>query len=117
MKATDLVRMMLILLLWPGNYLMANPDPSAAKERGSLAKERKLQELQVKADVLLLKIQDLRSAKKMATIKTEKTAIRQEVRKLRAELKALEAEARAVSGGIYIGSGALILIIILLLLL
>lgn len=53
----------------------------------------------------------------MATIKTEKTAIRQEVRKLCAELKALEAEARAVSGGIYIGSGALILIIILLLLL
>lgn len=72
MKATDLVRMMLILLLWPGNYLMANPDPSAAKERGSLAKERKLQELQVKADVLLLKIQDLRRAKKWLPLKPKK---------------------------------------------
>jgi hypothetical protein len=95
----------------------AKNHPSPDNDREAAEKAVKLENIQARVEVLSVKIKDLRQDKKVAATKTEKAAIRSEKKRLRTELKALEAEARAVSGGIYIGSGALILIIILLLLL
>jgi hypothetical protein len=106
-----------MLFTFLSSTIGAKNDPSPDNDREAAEKAVKLENIQAKADVLLVKLQDLKQAKKDAATKTEKAAIRSETKQLRAELNALEAEARAVSGGIYIGSGVLILIIILLLLL
>lgn len=77
--------------------------------------------LQEKADVLMSKILQLKEEKKVAESRIEKKQIRVRARQLRAELNALEAEAKAtgqeIKGGVYIGSGTLILILLLILLL
>lgn len=77
----------------------------------------KIEMLELKADALEIQIKELRDVRKSASTSAERKAIRMEAKELKSELNAVMAEGRAVSGGIYIGSGALIAILIILLLL
>ncbi len=98
--------------------VLANNGPSTTDNLEAMEKEIELEKIQVKADLLLQKIQDLKRAKKDAETRAEKIFIKEEAKILRSELNDLEAEAKAISGrGIYIGTGTLLLIIILILLL
>ncbi len=91
-------------------------DKNPADELTPEQKE-KLAELQESADLLLLKVEDLKIERKAAETKAERKAIRKEIKAVKSELEALDAEAQAVGGGIYIGGGALIVILLLILLL
>jgi len=66
-------------------------------------------------EVLKDKVKELKVAKKEATSKAEKKMIKEDITHVKNEIEAVKA--KALSGGIYIGSGALLLIIILLILL
>ncbi len=80
-------------------------------------REAYLDRLQAKADDILISIKELKKEKKHANSRAEKKAIKAEAKALKGDLEALDAKAQAVSGGIYIGSGALIVILLLILLL
>lgn len=106
----------LVLLL--SSSVFATNGPSPTDNREAIEKEIELEKIQVKADILLQKIQDLKRAKKDAETRAEKIIIKGEAKALKSELNVLEAEAQALSGrGIYIGAGTLLLILILVLLL
>ncbi|WKN33061.1 hypothetical protein PZB74_06850 [Porifericola rhodea] len=79
-------------------------DEQMTKEEYQLA----LEQLEERVDVL-------KEAKKDATTKAEKEAIRSEIKDVKEEAKALKQQ--AMSGGIYIGGGALLVIVLLLILL
>ena len=84
---------------------------------GDVDKKEATMELQKKADVLMLELKELKQAKKMATTRAAKKKIRTEAKSLRGELMVLEAEAQKIgNGGLYIGTGTLLVIIIILLL-
>jgi len=70
--------------------------------------------LKTKIDVLTKRVKVLKEAKKQAVSKQEKRQIRHEIRDIKKEAKALKQQ---VSGGIYIGSGVLIVALLLILLL
>jgi cell division protein FtsB len=95
----------------------ANNGGNENRRENELDSEHRLEDIQSKVDLIVLELKDLKEAKKLAETSAEKKMIRQEVRKLNGELNALYAEGKKVSGGIYIGSSALIVILILLLLL
>ncbi len=80
-------------------------------------REAYLDRLQLKADDIMASLKDLKKEKRVADSRAEKKAIKAEAKALKADLEALDAKAQAVSGGIYIGSGALIVILLLILLL
>lgn len=111
---------MLLLGLIISTSLNATENPKSKIDEVTEA-EKDYNTLQEKADVLMLKIMDLKRAKKAANTKEEKREIKSQAKELRSELNALEAEAKAkgqdIKGGIYIGTGTLILILILILLL
>ncbi len=71
-------------------------------------------EIRAKIDVLTERITDLKKAKKHATTKVERQQIRHEIRDVKKEAKALKQQ---VSGGIYIGTGVLLVALLLILLL
>jgi hypothetical protein len=70
--------------------------------------------LKAKIDVLTERVEILKEAKKQAVSKQEKRQIRHEIRDIKKEAKALKQQ---VSGGIYIGTGVLIVALLLILLL
>ncbi len=116
MKFHWLLMSTLVLLLSSSVFATNGPSPNENSE--AIEKEIALEKIQVKADILLQKIQNLKSAKKDAETRAEKIIIKEEAKALRAELNVLEAEAKALSSnGIYIGAGTLLLILILVLLL
>lgn len=82
-----------------------------------ITNEQRLEELQSKADLILIELKELKKAKQAATSAVEKKAIRKQARELRGDLNALYAEGKKVSGGVYIGTGTLIVILLLILLL
>ena len=71
-------------------------------------------ELKAKISALTERIETLKEAKKYAVDREEKQQIRQEIRDIKKEAKVLKQQA---GGGIYIGSGVLLLAILLILLL
>lgn len=71
-------------------------------------------ELEVKINALSERMKTLKEAKKHAVTRDEKQLIRHEIRDVKKEAKALKQQ---VSGGIYIGSGVLIVALLLILLL
>jgi hypothetical protein len=89
-------------------------DPEAAFKS---VDEQRLEILQLKADAIVAELKDLKKARRSAISSTEKKVIRTKVKELKGDLDAVYAEGQRISGGIYIGSGALIAILILLLLL
>lgn len=89
-----------------------NPDDALSAED-----KIKLEELEAKANQIVTKIALLKEEKKNATTKIKRKQLRADIKALKSEAKAVDAEARAVSGGIYIGTGAVILILLLVLLL
>lgn len=110
-----------IFCIWlPGLSANNLGDPTTKMNEPSARKSDHLS-LQEKADMLMSKILQLKEEKKVAESRIEKKEIRVKARQLRAELNALEAEAKAtgqeIKGGVYIGSGTLILILLLILLL
>lgn len=108
----------LLLFLFSITTTMANDNGVTNPGLSEKEATAKVAELQQKADVLLVQLKDLKVAKRSAATATEKKAIRSESKKLRGELEALNAEAKAInSKGIYIGTGTLLLVIIILLLL
>lgn len=123
MKAYQILFSIGILCFCSLGTVNANNDPTdpiaSSEEKGK--SEAKYLDLQERADHLLLKIQNLKRQKKEVNSREEKKIIRTKAKQLKAELKALEAEAEAagqeINGGIYIGSGTLIVILLLILLL
>lgn len=71
-------------------------------------------ELKVKINTLAERVQTLKEAKKNAVSKVEKKQIRHEIRDIKKEAKALKQQ---VSGGVYIGTGVLLVALLLILLL
>lgn len=71
-------------------------------------------DLEAKIYALTERIELLKDAKKQAVDREEKREIRHEIRDIKKEAKALKQQA---SGGIYIGSGVLIVALLLILLL
>lgn len=89
---------------------------SAMAETPTNNGETTLSETQLKAKITTLteRLEVLKEAKKRAVNKQEKRGIRHEIRDVKKEAKALKQQ---VSGGIYIGSGVLIVALLLILLL
>lgn len=71
-------------------------------------------ELKARINVLTEKIEVLKEAKRQAVDKQEKQQIRHEIRDIKKEAKALKQQ---ISGGIYIGTGVLLVALLLILLL
>nr|WKN39589.1 hypothetical protein K4G66_12890 [Tunicatimonas sp. TK19036] len=71
-------------------------------------------ELEIQINALTERLETLKEAKKHAVTKDEKQLIKHEIRDVKKEAKALKQQA---SGGIYIGSGVLIVALLLILLL
>ena len=92
-----------------------NNDPSAEKAKS--VDEQRLEVLQLKADHLVQEIKDLKKARRSADSSAEKKALRKRAKELKGDLDAVYAEGQRITGGVYIGSGALIAILLLLLLL
>ncbi len=78
-------------------------------------KHRTEEEYKVALDVLTERIEVLKEAKKNASTIEEKQLVKNEIKEIKKEAKALKQEAS--SNGIYIGAGALIVILLLILLL
>lgn len=64
---------------------------------------------------LKVKVHDLKVRKKAAVTREQKNQVKKEIKEIKQLVK--EIRSKPVSGGIYIGSGALILLLILLLIL
>ncbi len=101
----------LLLLVTHIASVANNPDEPATED------EVRIQEIEVRLDELTVKTKALKVAKKEAETKAERKAIKEELKSIRDEAKALDAEGKALSGGIYIGAGALVVILLLILLL
>ena len=115
-KISQLFSMTLVL-----SFLLVGTIPSLANgvdpEEATVDKKEATLELQKKADIVMLELKELKQAKKAATTRAEKKRIRAEAKSLRGELMVLNAEAQKIgNGGIYIGTGTLLVIIIILLL-
>lgn len=101
----------LFFLISTGNTIAneINPEPI------------KLESLKTKADfeqayeTLKSRVADLKIQKRTAVTKEQKDQLKEDIHKTKDEIKAVKA--RALSGGVYIGSGVLVLLIILLLIL
>ena len=109
------IPMILGLFIFSVPSIAANGEPEPGITESE--KAEKIEMLEQKAEALETQILELRDARKAATTSEERKAIRMEAKELKAEMNAVMAEGKAVSGGVYIGSGALIAILIILLLL
>jgi len=89
--------------------LSAEPanDPIAEKEKMTK------QEYKMALNDLKAKVESLREAKREATTRAEKQALREDIKDVKKQAEALKQQ----NSGIYIGGGALIIIILLILLL
>ncbi|MBK8503827.1 MAG: hypothetical protein IPL46_17405 [Saprospiraceae bacterium] len=109
---------LLVSPIFSNNGGNENADPDA-----NLAQEQRLEELQLKADVIIAELQVLKEAKQASSSSQEKKVIRKRAKELKGELNAVYAEGQSyakgqrVTGGVYIGSTAIIVILLLLLLL
>ena len=101
--------MMLLLIIIPA-HSRTNPEPIV-----DLEKLETEEDFQNAYEVLKAHVKELKAAKRAATTKAEKQHVKQQIEATKNEIEAVKA--KALSGGIYIGSGALLLIIILLILL
>lgn len=81
----------------------------------------KLESLKTKADfeqaydILKSRVSDLKTQKRAAVTKDQKDQLKMEINNTKDDIKAVKA--KALNGGIYIGSGVLVLLIVLLLIL
>lgn len=92
----------------------AETDPVKTEKEQATTKQLSKEEFKIAYKALKVKIQDLKQAKRHAETKLEKQKINAEIKGVKEEAKALKQQ---VSGGVYIGSGALIVILLLILLL
>ena len=81
------------------NYPIKSPISSPAKNVES-----------AKADALLLRLEEIKAMDKSTLTPAEKRKLRKETRSIKSQLK-------AISGGVYLSSGAIILILLLIILL
>ncbi len=92
--------------------------PLHANEGDKEAKTEKLrtkEEFKAAYEDLLQRRDALKEAKKSAATREEKQQLKEDIKDIKKEAKALKQQ--AIGGGIYIGAGALIIILLLILLL
>lgn len=81
-----------------------------------------IEDLKTEADfeavqnLLAERVEGLKIAKKDAVTKSDKKALRAEIKEVKSDIKAVNKAAKKIGGGIYLGVGALLAIIIVLLL-
>ena len=113
--------MRIVLLSLLGFILFSSTTLFANKEDGnpklSAEDQAKLEKIEARAVELEKEITALKLQKKAATTKSERKNLLSEIKEAKAEARALMAEGRDVKGGIYIGTGTLIIILLLILLL
>ena len=102
----------LVLLVFMTMPAQARTGPNPIVDLEALETEEDFQQAY---EVLKDHVKELKAAKKAATTKAEKQQVKNQIEATKNEIEAVKA--KALSGGIYIGSGALILIILLLILL
>ncbi len=101
----------LSLLYLPASAMTDNPDAKVnTRKESSLTKD----EFERASQKLLERAEQLKAAKNMATTREEKARIKEEIKDVKRETKALKQQ--ALSSGVYIGAGALIVILLLILL-
>ena len=100
---------MLLLISIPA-HSRTNPEPIV-----DLEKLETEEDFQNAYETLKAHVKVLKTTKRAATTKAEKQHVKQEIDATKNEIEAVKA--KALSGGIYIGSGALLVIILLLILL
>ncbi len=81
-----------------------------------------IEDLKTEADIvaaqniLAERVDRLQAEKKMVTTKSERKELRNEINEVKSDINAVNKAAKRMSGGIYLGAGALLAIIIVLLL-
>ncbi len=101
-----------LFLLLVSRPAIANGDPKPLVDIESLETEDDFKQAY---NILKDHVKELKATKRAATTETEKELVKNQIQQTKNEIEAVKA--KALSGGIYIGSGALLLIILLLLIL
>jgi len=73
-------------------------------------------DFQAAQKILTERVDRLKAEKKMVVTKSEKKELRNEINEVKSDINAVNKAAKRASGGIYLGAGALIAIIVILLL-
>lgn len=105
----------LIILACAMFVFMPSYADGVSKEPASTTPIRTKQEFKAAYEDLMRRGDALKTAKKNAATQAEKQQIKEDIKAVKKEAKELKEQ--AVSGGIYIGAGALLILVLLLLLL
>lgn len=100
---------MLIMVLVPAQSKASNYPVKSTVIPASTVLPAKSAE-SAKADALLLRLEEIKAMDKSTLTPAEKRKLRKETRSIKSQLK-------AISGGVYLSSGAIILILLLIILL
>lgn len=102
----------ILFLMLISRPAIANGDPKPIVDIESLETEDDFEQAY---EILKDHVKELKATKRSASTKAEKELVKNQIQQTKNEIEAVKA--KALSGGIYIGSGALLLIILLLIIL